>query len=204
MKKVLFVACLLVAALLTSRCDLFGGKDDFFPMGAGSIWNYTWMMIVTVGGGAPDTTSATVRTEAKAEDQIGGEDVMMFVNTYTDSGSHYDTSYAKKNDDGLWMYSDKNDTTPDQLLAFPLEVNKTWTVNSDNTAKAIGQESVTVPAGTYGKAWKIEYSMVTDSDTFKFYQWFASGTGFVKYLSEASDSLMSMTIKEELSSATIK
>lgn len=183
---------------------MFGGPDDYFPMGVGSTWNYSWMVIVTVGGGAPDTTSETVKTVAKATDQIGSEEVVMFITELSDKDTEFETTYVKKTDDDIIVYSSKTDTTPDRVMALPLEANKTWTVNEGYTARAIGRESVTVPAGTYGKAWKIEYSLVTDSDTLKFHQWFAAGTGFVKYHSARSDSLMSMTMKQELTSATIK
>ncbi len=201
MQKALFVACLLSAALLTSRCDLFGGSDDYFPGNVGSVWNYTWTQIVATPDSA-DTSTAAVKNELTAEVELAnGDDAMMMVTTVD---AHIDTAYFVKTDDGLWQYNSLDDTNPSQQVAFPFELNKTWTVNSYISAKVVAQENVTVPAGIYKKCWKVEYTNITDADTSVFHQWFAAGTGNVKYRQHAEMSGFTMTMTSELSSATIK
>ena len=209
MKKSILLAVVLVGvAVLSTSCDLFGGKADYYPLGIGSIWNYTLTTIMSdTSGTLNDTTVNTVKVDAVKEEQLGsGEKVVMLVNALTDTtdATYYDTSYARKDGEKVLAYSDLNDTNPDLILNGPPAMDKTWTVNEDITAKIVAKENVTVTAGTYKNCWKVELTSVMDADTMKYYMWFADGTGNVKYFASATNMGVTVTMTEELTSATIK
>lgn len=120
-----------------------------------------------------------------------------------------ETSYIQETDDYILAYTDKAVTKPDTILALPLEEGKTWTVCKDSAytikGKAIGKESVTVPAGTYDDCWKIAtiYASSNFSDTS--YIYLAPDVGLIKvFESMKIDTNMTHEFKMELESATIK
>lgn len=206
MKKSVMLTVLIVSvALLTTGCDT-GGKADFYPMGVGSIWNYSWQMIVADTTVA-ETTDATVKTEAVKEDELAsGEKAIMLVITVTAGGQtvYVDTSYARKDGEKVISYDALDDSTPQTTIDGPLAVDKTWTVEEGTTAKVVAQEDVMVPAGTYKKSWKVALTTVTDQDTTVVYHWLADGTGPIKQFESATDEGVTTTMTAELTSATIK
>ena len=207
-KSLLLVALLSAVALLVTSCDLFGGgKADYFPTGIGSIWNYA-MTVTTTMPDSADTTTATSKTEAKAEDELSsGEKVVMFVTetAFATDETYYDTIYVWKTDEKVLNYTSKDDTNPSTALEFPLERDKTWRVSEMTTAKVLAQENVTVEAGTYKNCWKLELTtIITDGDTFKTHVWHADGTGHVQSHTEFTEGGITTAIHSELTSATIK
>jgi hypothetical protein len=74
------------------------------------------------------------------------------------------------------------------LLAFPLEVGKTWNaipVSSQIVGTVVARENVTVPAGTFD-CYKV--SMVTTSGSYSFTStaWIGNNVGLVKSTSDYS------------------
>lgn len=63
------------------------------------------------------------------------------------------------------------------VLPLPLETGKVWTT-SDGTFKAIGEEEITVPGGTF-EAIKVTFTFHGNSEPY-IYEWYADGVGLVK------------------------
>ena len=69
-------------------------------------------------------------------------------------------------------------------------------------ATVIGQEDVSVAAGTYKGAWKVQVGRPGAAQGI--YQWFARGTGMVKQYEDNTNLGYELVYDEELTSATIK
>lgn len=213
-KSLLFVASLLVVVLLATNCDIFGGKEDCFPMGVGSTWNYEGYALMTTSVAGTDTIqTSTTETEATKEDKLTtGEGVVEFVSTTTihmklpaeSTFTWVDTSYVQKTDEQILSYSSKDDTNPMITIALPLEQDKTWQVTSNTTARVIAKEDVTVAAGTYKNCWKLELTTTADAGTSTMYYWYADGTGSVQTHMESENQGTTLVMHSELSSATIR
>jgi hypothetical protein len=152
----------------------------------------------------------TQKTEATKKDTLtSGDDVTEFTTTLTThvfspdtTYTTTDTGYVRESGDYVLSYSSLSDTTPDTAFVTAPKANQTWT-SGDATYLVVGQEDVTVTAGTFKKAWKLQF---TPSDTtMKVYLWFADGKGNVKEHMEFSPtSGVSVVYNNELTSATIK
>lgn len=185
MKKLL----LLVPILLFLCC---GGKSgtEYYPMGVGSVWNYEFYT-VNVSSTSTDTIQkGWIETKATKEDKLSsGEDVVEFVQKCSTLVHMppspdtiivtFDTTYAREHQDYILVYETKADNSPDTALALPLEKDKTWRQNAYATVKVLGQENVSVKAGDYQDAWKLEATM-TNPITMSVYSWLAEGVGHVK------------------------
>jgi len=167
---------LLIPMIIIIGCGLFGTKD-FFPIAVGNRWVYSGYTKV-------DTTTTLTSTKivlvtAKngnfytVMDSTTTHNVLLDTNTTTVT-----TAYIKETDDAILSYADTT-AAADTMLKLPLEANKTWIANT-LTWKVKEQVDVTVTAGDYKKAWKIEATK-TIGDTISIYQqWFADGAGLVK------------------------
>lgn len=201
MKKLLVFVPL---ALLIIGCG--GGEKNYFPLTEGNTWNYRIVTKMTIGDSTISDTGS-VKTEITVKTALNnGTEVFEQVMT---SDMSSDTSYVQETDDYILSYDDKADTAPDTLISLPLEEGKTWTISKDlsytQTAKAIGKESVTVPAGTYDDCWKIAdiYSDSAFSETSFVY--LAPDVGLIKvFQSTTIDTNMTVESTMELESATIK
>ncbi|MEO0049518.1 MAG: hypothetical protein ABIK23_06725 [candidate division WOR-3 bacterium] len=214
MKKVMFVM-LAGAAILLLSCDIFGGKEEnYFPTTVGSKWDYTSVILLETSGtdATPDTIQTmTINLLANKKDKLdSGEDVTEMVATvtthiYSPTETTYtstDTSYVQETSNAVLTYESKSDTAPDTSLVIPLAKDKTWHVNADVIAKVLDQEDITVTAGTYKKAWKIEQTVTSLAD--KQYYWYANNVGMVKAYWEQDYGTAKVTFSMELTSATIK
>ena len=170
MKKMLYL--LPVFALIVG-C---GGEDDnYFPLTAGNAWYYDYVETVI----DPDTTfyTGTYALELGALTTLdNGTEVFPLVMTPipddTMAQTVIDTLYLEETDDYIMAYYSKADTIPsDTMLAFPLELGKTWT-NHEIT----DQVDVTVPYGNFSNCWEI--TRIIDDDTT--YSYWKSGVGLVK------------------------
>ncbi len=214
MKKVMLVM-LAGAAILLLSCDIFGGKEEnYFPTTVGSKWDYTSVILLETSGtdATPDTIQTmTINLLANKKDKLdSGEDVTEMVATvtthiYSPTETTYtstDTSYVQETSNAVLTYESKSDTAPDTSLVIPLAKDKTWHVNADVIAKVLDQEDITVTAGTYKKAWKVEQSSTSGGE--KQYFWYANNIGMAKaYWQETEDSA-TVTVTFELKSVTIK
>ncbi len=191
-------------ALLIIGCG--GGEKNYYPLTEGNTWNYRTITNVTM----PDTTisdTGSVKTEITVKTTLNnGTEVYEQIMTMDGTA---DTSYVQDTDDYILSYEDKADTEPDTMVALPLEEGKTWTVLKDSayteTGKAIGKESVTVPAGTYDDCWKIAYIYADSAFSETSFVYLAPDIGMVKvYESMEIDTNMTSEFTMELESVTIK
>ncbi len=214
MKKSFLVGVLLAAAVCFLNCDLSGGKDDYYPTTVGSTWNYYFYVLATMPTtGAQDTVQTmNMETKATKNDKLSsGEDVTEMVTTvevhikFPDSTyTSVDTSYVRETGSAVLSYSSKDDQTPDTVLSLPLVKDKTWRISTDVTAKVVGQEDVTVTAGSYKNAWKVETVYGSGTGATTGYHWYANKVGMVKYHSEYSAGGYPVVVHGELTSANIK
>jgi hypothetical protein len=101
------------------------------------------------------------------------------------------------------IYAALDDTTGDTLMMLNPEVGQNWG-QGIATAIVVGQEDITVPAGTYKKAWKVKTVANLGVVTVEVHTWYAKGVGKVKMHSEAEFMGSIEVTDEELTSATIK
>ena len=163
MKKLLLVIPLVFFII---GCGGEEAGTAFWPLAVGNIWEYVMTLTITT----PDTTIVTgtgiQEQEITAETTLDNgtevfEQVMTMAWDDTLMGDYVDTSYIEETEDYILMYESKDDTEPDTMAALPLESGKSWNMDS-GTATVVGQESVTVPAGTFSDCWKIAF---VDADT---------------------------------------
>jgi hypothetical protein len=199
MKKLMWL--LPLVALIVS-CG--GEEDEYLPLAVGNVWNYdmTYLMITN------DTlqTAGTSVTEVTGETTLDNDvDVLEYVETMTWDDTllvpnSVDTSYLLENDDYLLIYDDLADTLPDTSLVLPIEQGNAWVVYADSvdtlTAEVVGQETVTVPAGTYDDCWDIEYTSLGQTQ----HNWFALDVGIVKHFMQVVDQNMTVEFTRELTS----
>lgn len=158
MKKLLLLIPLVI---LIVGC----GEDEegtvFFPLSVGNEWNFDMTMTETTPS---DTTVVTgtqsqeITAETTLDDGTAVFEQTMIMTMEIDTlTTIVDTSieYIEETEDFLLAYDNKADTIPDTVAALPPEVGKTWNVDDSTTAEYIGQESVTVPAGTFSDCWKM-------------------------------------------------
>lgn len=215
MQKKLLAATIPGIAALFIACNIFGSKEDYYPLSIGSTWNYfSCITMSTRSDGSLDTIETTTSsTRATMNDKLSsGEDVVALVKigtvhirypletTYVIS----ETCYARKAENFVLSYDSKNDPEPDTVLALPLAVGKKWRINRELTADVLQQENITVTAGIYPGAWKIEMLNVSGPDTFRIFNWYASGVGNIKYRSEHNYAGYTFISHGELVSANIK
>ena len=180
--------------------------EDYYPMGIGSVWNYESSVIKESATSIDTIQKGTTKVKAEKKYKLDtGEDCIFFtlISTVTIPG---ETTYtatsgyiAREHNNYILLYGSPDDTEPDTILALPLEKDKAWQVNPYFTAKVIGQEDVTVKAGTYKNSWKIEV-IGGPAPAMTTYSWYANGIGKVKEYSE----LFGYIYSSELVSATIR
>ena len=105
--------------------------------------------------------------------------------------------------DTIFSYTSLDDTIGTPVMRSNPAVGQTWSEGSA-TAVVVGQEDVTVTAGTYKGAWKVKLSVSHGGLAFDIYEWYARGTGMVKVYYDASYGGSERVFDEELTSATIK
>ncbi len=213
-RTILAIVFAVVSAFFLS-CDVFGGKPDYFPISIGSTWNWFSCVVLASGTDAPPDTLQVGNMTTKAtrnEKLASGEDVVelvkvgVFTNRYPRESTYtiYDTCYVRELSNMILSYDSKDDAEPETTLALPLAAGKTWRVTQELFAKALLQEDVTVRAGSYQNAWKIEMSEASGADTFRMFYWYANKVGNIKYHSEQDVGTSTFIYHGELVSAIIK
>ncbi len=203
-------AVLALAAVLTAGCDLVK-PDDYFPMGVGSSWSYRdWATVQTPTAGLDTTSTGTTEILVTGKRQLaaGGEVVEFVMNwvRYTrfpspDTISGADTSYYRDAGNCILSYASLSDTVPDTLLVLPLAANRSWH-SGGSTVTVEEQEDLTVPAGTYRKAWRL----ALDVNDLVVKQWYGNHAGLLKvfvrgepmpgYVYESYTELVQASIKD--------
>lgn len=165
MKKLLLLIPLVV--LIVGCGDEEG--TVFYPLSVGNEWNFDMTMTETTPSDTTVVTGTQKQEITAATTLDDGTAVfeMLMTMTFDDTlvPDVIDTSYTEETEDYLLEYDTKADTIPDTVAALPPEVGKTWTVDDNTTAEYIGQESVTVPAGTFSNCWKMVHIDSGSTDT---------------------------------------
>jgi hypothetical protein len=210
MRRILVLATTAAVAFIGLSCG--PAASDMFPMSVGSVWNMDVLMMAGTTVASLDTmqTGTTVTTALEKANLTSGEEVVKFKNDRTihfkvGDSTVTGTDYWYYREDGDWIlnYSTLDDSTADTVVAVNPSVGKTWH-QGVGTAEIVGQEDVTVVAGTYKDAWKVKVTSTQGGYTFEMFYWYAKGTGLVKYHYEWSDQGYSMLYNQELTSADIK
>jgi hypothetical protein len=200
MKKLLL---LIPFVLFVIGC---GGAVNYFPLGVGSVWEYS---ITTTYTSPTDTLEMTGTQELEITEETtldDGTDVveqMAITETTIDTLTTVDTtySYLEETDDYIRGYDSKSDTTPDTWLELPIEEGNTWVVNDEMTAVVLGKvDNVSVPAGDYDDCW--ELGMIMDGDTVFVY--LADGIGTVRQYAEFMEDDATIVNEMVLESASVE
>ena len=210
MKRLLVLASVAAIALLDMSCTSPSGP--IHPMTIGNVWN---MSVSTLHGPAIATldtvsTATITRTALQKANLSNGQEVVEFRDDTTTHTRTPDTTisttgyfYMAEVGDTIKSYTSLDDTTGTSTLMSNPAAGQTWTEGT-TTATVVGQEDVTVTAGTYRRAWKVKLSVSHGSLAFDIYEWYARGTGMVKVYYDASYGGSERVFDEELTSATIK
>lgn len=241
----LLVACATWAApLAAEEAGIIAQSSDYFPDQIGNEWHYRGQIsegpIQTIDHKFFANVSTVTGTKS-----IKGMTVTVFHDT--NPGNHGPSdSFYRRDSVGIVYYGSEPGTplerqlVPYQIVRFPMKVSSSFQqfnrkgldfdtdmdrdgqnekvdVSGDSTV--VGQEPVTVPAGTFHDAVKVEARMFmqihlsgtnkTARGTDIMTAWFVKGVGLVKYierqeLTSLDDRGLVTDITEELESYVIK
>jgi hypothetical protein len=206
MTRVIVLAVIAAVALLGTACPGPTG-DSVFPMTVGNVWNMSCYMLYGTAQPLDTWATGTITMTALAKANLSnGREVVKFKQDATVHYTHPDSTvidtqykYMAEVGDSLKSYTSLNDTIGMIVMMLNPAANQTWQ-DSGATGTVIGQEDVTVAAGTYKGAWKVQVG--TGNQVI--YQWFARGTGMVKQYGDNTNLGYEIVYDEELTSATIK
>lgn len=236
---------LLPALAAAPQVETVANASDYFPDTQGSEWRYRGHVADGPLQKVAEVAFGNIST-VKGTEKVRGVTVKAFNDT--NPGNHGPSeSYYRRDAAGIVYYGSEPGTTlekqlvPYQIVRFPLQVPSSFEQfnrkglnfgsdldGDDNNEQAdveatvmvVGKESVTVPAGTYPDAIRIEahmtiriqlsgnQRMALGSDNMT--AWFARGVGLVKYVERQqippfkNDRGWVSEITEELEEVTIK
>ncbi|HTW92222.1 MAG TPA: hypothetical protein VMH22_10990 [bacterium] len=204
-KRLYALAAVAAVALLSTSCNSKAGS--VFPLTVGNVWNFsTYMLSGTTGSLDTASTGTTVLTALQNATLVNGKAVVKFkqdISTHTKTPDTTTTTtvylYVAEVNDTIRVFVDTTDTTGTPLITSDPAAGQTWS-EGGSTATVVGQEDVTVTAGTYKGAWKVKLS----NSGFDTYQWFANGTGLVRTYYDHTVGNAETVSDQELTSATIK
>jgi len=242
---VLLLGCApLSASLATEDAGVIAQSSDYFPDQIGNEWRYRGQItegpLQTIEHKFFSNVSSVTGTKT-----IKGMTVTVFHDA--NPGNHGPSdSFYRRDSVGIVYYGSEPGTpfekqlVPYQIVRFPLRVSLSFPqfnrkgldfgtdldrdginekAEAQGDATVLGLESVTVPAGTFKDAVKVEARMLmqihlsgakkTAIGTDVMTAWFAKGVGLVKYverqeLSQVEDRGVVTDIMEELESYEIK
>jgi hypothetical protein len=209
-RRTLTVAAIAAAALTGIGCNPNAGS--IFPMTLGSVWHTESCLLEGQTVAALDTfeTDVTTTTALEKTNLTNGKEVVKFqsestVHLRTPDSTYTTTSYSllREENGAILSYGALDDTTGDTVMMSSPAVGQSWSPGPA-TAIVVGQEDVTVPAGTYKKAWKVKIITNIGGVTVEMFNWYARGVGNVKMHYEGEYQGYSQVFDEELTSATIK
>jgi hypothetical protein len=178
-------------------------------MTVGSVWHMSTYYLFGTTTASLDTLDTQTQTTTALEKArlINGREVTKFE---TDRIIHFkqqDTTvasttycYVAEVGDTILMYKDLDDTLGVRKMRSTPAAGQTWSEGSSGDATVIGQEDVTVAAGTYKGAWKVMRATIIAN----IYEWYAPGTGLVKMYYDTTTLGNRRVYSSELTSATIK
>jgi len=209
-RRALIVAAVAAAALTGMSCNPDGGP--IFPMTIGSVWHTESYLLEGQAIAALDTfeTGVTTTTALEKAYLTTGQEVVRFMHESTAHLHALDSTYTAttyslmgEEGDAIVSYVALDDTTGDTVMMSNPAVGQSWS-QGPATAIVVGQEDVTVAAGTYKKAWKVKTITNIGGVTVQAFSWYAWGVGNVKMHYEGEYQGYSQVYNEELTSATIK
>jgi hypothetical protein len=213
MRKLLVPAATMVIAMLGASCDS-AGSGGIYPLTVGNKWTHDSYVLHGPTQSALDTlqTSSIVVDILKKDALNSGPSAFQVFSTSTIHWFSPDTnyvitgySYMREDDGAVLSYESRSDTNPDTLAFEEMTVGKTWHDHRGLLVEVVGQEDVTVKAGTYTGAFKVKYLDVYDSDTFPVYRWYAMDVGEVQTDYEFTPDVgFTQVFHSELASAAIK
>jgi len=232
-------------AYAASRTEVIANADDYFPDTVGSRWRYRGEVVE--GPLQKITTKQFMNVSTvKGTETIKGVTVKVFHDT--NPGNHGPSdSYYRRDAAGIVYYGSDPGTAlekqliPYQIVQFPLEFPSSFQqfdrkglefdadVDGDDVVErtdviasvtVVTKEAISVPAGTYQDAVRIEARMTlkihlsgakrTAVGTDTMTAWFAKGVGLVRYVERQelppfkSDRGWTSEITEELEEVQIK
>lgn len=230
------VAAAIAAALLAcggSKPVRAVQPEDYFPMAVGYEWKYsiTEIGFSSAGDGesvrAETTANATsieyrcvgsmpmpdgreawvlqrhVKNNAKGEDSASARDTM----------TRTDTLLANRIDSLVLLRRKSTLDRPSTELVLPLRPGRTWSVRAGEQAptwaRAVRQESVSVPAGNFERAWRVEDSTVIAGGKrtpIRAVRWYADGVGLVRREKQTSPGgkPRRLVVEELISAKTVR
>lgn len=247
LQRALFIAAVFVAWPIHAAAGdtkLLAQSEDYFPDEIGNKWTYRGQItegpLQTIDHKNFTNVSTVVGTK-----MLKGVKVTLFHDT--NPGNHGDSdSYYRRDVVGIVYHGSEPGTplekqlVPYQIIRFPIQLGASFSqfdrkgidfgtdmdqdgvnekVDAQGDSTVIGQESITVPAGTFQDAVKIEARMKmrihlssakkTAVGTDVMTAWFAKGVGLIKYverqeLSPWQDRGVVTEIMEELESYDVK
>ena len=213
MRRLLVSVVAMVVAMLGVACNS-AGSGGVYPLTVGNKWTNDSYVLRGPTQSTLDTlqTSTIVVNVLKKDELNSGPSAFQVLSTSTIHWFSPDTNYVmsgysfmREADGAILSYSSRSDTVPDTLAFEDMTVGKTWHDGRGLPVEVVGQENVTVKAGTYTDAFKIKYLDVYDSDTFPVYRWYAMDVGEVRTDYEFTPmSGFTQVFHSELASATIK
>jgi hypothetical protein len=204
------LAVAAAVALLGASCS--PSASSYFPLSVGSVWNSEYYVLSGTTLASLDTiqTGSVVTTALEKATHSSGKEVIKFKYESTVHMRNPDTtmtgttySYILEEGDYYLGFSALDDTTADTLMPTDLSVGKTWN-QGGASAEVVAEEDVTVKAGTYKKAAKVELASGVGGVTFDLYSWYAKGVGQVQSAYEYTYAGVTVKYRWELVSATIK
>jgi hypothetical protein len=241
---ILLVCATWSAPLLAENANVIAQSADYFPDQVGNEWHYRGQItegpLQTVEHKFFSNDSSVTGTKT-----LKGMTVTVFHDTNPGNHGPMDSFYRRDSVGIVYYGSDpgtpfEKQLVPYQIVRFPIKVSSSFQqfnrkeldfgndlnrdginekADAQGDATVLGQESITVPAGTFKDAVKVEARMhmqIHLSGTKKMVQgtdvmtaWFAKGVGLVKYverqeLSPLEDRGVVTDIMEELESYEIK
>lgn len=242
--------CLVLAVTGSSAADApvvetVANGDEYFPDTLGSRWQYRGRVVEGTLQKIASVDFVNVST-VKGAETIQGVRVKVFHDTNPGNNGPSD-SYYRRDPAGIVYYGSRPGTdlerqlVPYQIVRFPLQYpssfqqfdrkglnfgsdldgdEKNERADVEATVTVVGKEAVSVPAGTYPDAIRLEARMTmrilfsgsqrTAVGTDTMAAWFARGVGLVKYVERQevpplrSDRGRTTEITEELEEYEIK
>lgn len=205
MKKMVYILPLVI---LIATCAPEVKQRDFLPLAVGNQWNYdiNYAMMMTSDTVRNTGASVTAITRQTALNNTVEVLEQVTTNTWDDTlmnPNSVDTTYLLLTDEYLLVYDDLADTEPDTSLDLPFSTGNTWVVYADTTdtltAEVIGQEAVTVPAGSYDVCYNVEYTSLGQTQN----DWFAEDVGIAKYIMTIDQVFAVIEFRKELESFSL-
>ena len=241
---ILLICAIWSTPLVAEDANVIAQSADYFPDQIGNEWHYRGQItegpLQTIEHKFFSNVSSVTGTKV-----INGMTVTVFHDTNPGNHGPMDSFY-RRDSVGIVYYGSEPGTpfekqlVPYQIVRFPMKVSSSFPqfnrkeldfgtdldqdrinekADAQGDATVVGQESVTVPAGTFKDAVKVEARMHmqihlsatkrTTQGTDVMTAWFAKGVGLVKYverqeLSALEDRGVVTDIMEELESYEIK